>query len=89
MFGENYSLVEAVDARGKRREQWVADISDSQNGTLVDPALVELAVSCNTDKDKFTRKTKMLCRFHVVSFSALKSFLGARVYLRSFCQSTV
>ena len=80
MFDENYSLVETVDARGKRKEQWVAKVSDSQNGTLVDPALPELQESCNTDKDKFTRKSKiagMLCRFHVESYSVLKNYLGA------------
>ena len=59
MFGERYLLVENLDARGRRAEQWVAENSSTENLQLEDPSLLELADGCNTDKDKYTRKTKI------------------------------
>ena len=67
MFGEKYLLVETVDARGRRVEQWVAEKSNVGDAQLDDPALIELAEGCNTDKDKFARRTK-IAGINVVSF---------------------
>ena len=67
MFGEKYVLVETVDTRGRRVEQWVAENSNVANTELDDPALLELAEGCNTDKDKFARRTK-IAGVNVVSF---------------------
>ena len=67
MFGERYLLVENLDARGRRAEQWVAENSSTENLQLEGPSLLELADGCNTDKDKYTRKTK-IARVNVVSY---------------------
>ena len=67
MFGENYLLIENTDSRGRRVEQWVAENADGENVHLDDPALMELADGCNTDKDKYTRRTK-IAGVNVVSY---------------------
>ena len=67
MFGEQYLLMETTDANGKRRERWVAEQAEGNITELVDPALDELAKGCNTDKDKFKRKTK-IAGINVVTF---------------------
>ena len=59
--------METTDANGKRRERWVAEQAEGNITELVDPALDELAKDCNTDKDKFKRKTK-IAGINVVTF---------------------
>ena len=67
MFGEQYLLMETTDVNGKRCEQWVAEQAKGNKTNLVDPALDELAKGCNTDKDKYKRKTKV-AGMNIVSF---------------------
>ena len=67
MFGQYYLLIETVDGRGKRVEQWVAEAANVETNQLEDPALLELAEGCNTDKDKFSRRTK-IAGINVVTF---------------------
>ena len=67
MYGEQYLLIETVDPNGRRCEQWVADQAMADQTELVDPALDELAKGCNTDKDRYKRKTK-IAGINVVTF---------------------
>ena len=67
MFGENYLLIETINARGRRVEQWIAEAPTLNVHQLEDPSLLELAGGCNTDKDKFSRKTK-IAGVNVVTF---------------------
>ena len=52
-------MIEAIDTQGKRAEQWVAENSEVGGETLEDPALLDLASGCNTDKDKYRRNSKI------------------------------
>ena len=58
MFGRNYTLIKRLDENGNNVEQWVLDGSPELSD-MVDPALAEMAESCNTDKDKYVRKSKI------------------------------
>ena len=67
MFGETYHMIETVDTKGKRSEQWIAENSEAMTDTLEDPALLELASGCNTDKDK-NRKNLKIAGINVVTY---------------------
>ena len=67
MFGEKYVLIASLDSSGKKKEQWVVENRIDQPTEYIDPSLVEPAGNCNTDKDKYVRKSK-IAGINIVSY---------------------
>ena len=92
MFGERYLLVENLDARGRRAEQWVAENSSTENLQLEDPSLLELADGCKTSTSTRGRQRLlelMLCHTRVALFLASKNYLVAKACHKCFYPSTL